>query len=162
MEHEQKVVTPYILGRREYLVVIPQFLIVYGTKECKRLFGMVECKTKALFSSEKISNFGTVAFSFLFDKYYLIMDELGSKDSSHDLQTNCAISFYFRIYLMFHVLQDLMWREILKSFWFSGWTKQGLRKRTKKTLIENESRLKKHNIDKNWSFIEMSVWNTTI
>ena len=69
---------------------------------------MVECKTKALFSSEKISNFGTVAFSFLFDKYYLIMDELGSKDSSHDLQTNCAISFYFRIYLMFHVLQDLM------------------------------------------------------
>jgi hypothetical protein len=26
------------------------------------------------FSSEKILDFGTVAFSFLFDKYYLIMD----------------------------------------------------------------------------------------
>jgi len=29
---------------------------------------------KALFSSEKISDFGTVAFSFLFDKYYSIID----------------------------------------------------------------------------------------
>jgi len=28
----------------------------------------------ALFSSEKISDFGTIVFSFLFDKYYLIMD----------------------------------------------------------------------------------------
>jgi hypothetical protein len=27
-----------------------------------------------LFSSEKISDFATVALSFLFDKYYLIMD----------------------------------------------------------------------------------------
>jgi hypothetical protein len=25
-----------------------------------------------------------------------------------------------------HVPQDSMWREILKTFWFSGWTKQGL------------------------------------
>jgi len=30
--------------------------------------------TQALFSSEFFSNFGTVAFSFLFDKYYPIMD----------------------------------------------------------------------------------------
>ena len=30
--------------------------------------------TIALFSSEKISNFGTVALSFNCDKYYLIMD----------------------------------------------------------------------------------------
>ena len=29
---------------------------------------------KALFSSEKISDFGTVALSFVCDKYYLIMD----------------------------------------------------------------------------------------
>jgi len=29
---------------------------------------------RALFSSEKISDFGTVAFSFVCDKYYLIMD----------------------------------------------------------------------------------------
>ena len=33
-----------------------------------------ENETKALFSSEKISDFATVALSFLFDKYYLIMD----------------------------------------------------------------------------------------
>ena len=31
-------------------------------------------QVKALFSSEKISDFGTVAFSFVYDKYYLIMD----------------------------------------------------------------------------------------
>jgi len=30
--------------------------------------------TRALFSSEKISDFGTVALSFVYDKYYLIMD----------------------------------------------------------------------------------------
>ena len=29
---------------------------------------------KALFSSEKISDFGTVALSFVYDKYYSIMD----------------------------------------------------------------------------------------
>jgi len=28
----------------------------------------------ALFSSEKISDFGTVALSFVYDKYYLIID----------------------------------------------------------------------------------------
>jgi len=56
----------------------------------------------ALFSSEKILDFGTVVFSFLFDKYYPIMDQLGSKDLSRDLQANCAISFYFRLYLMLH------------------------------------------------------------
>jgi hypothetical protein len=37
----------------------------------------------------------TVAFSFLFDKHCPIMEELGSKDSSRDLQLNCAISFIF-------------------------------------------------------------------
>jgi len=30
------------------------------------------------------------------------MDQLGSKDSSHNLQANCAISFYFCLYLMLH------------------------------------------------------------
>jgi len=33
-----------------------------------------DSKTMALFSSEKISNFATVALSFLFDKYCLIMN----------------------------------------------------------------------------------------
>jgi len=31
-------------------------------------------ETKALFSSQKILNFGIIVFSFLFDKYYPIMD----------------------------------------------------------------------------------------
>jgi len=33
-----------------------------------------ETETMALFSSEKISDFDTVTFSFLFDKHYPIMD----------------------------------------------------------------------------------------
>ena len=52
--------------------------------------------------SKNFSVFGTVALSFLFDKHYLIMEYLGLKDSSHDLQINCAISFYFYLYLMLH------------------------------------------------------------
>jgi hypothetical protein len=31
----------------------------------------------------------------LFDKYCPIVDQLGSKDSSHDLQLNCVISYFF-------------------------------------------------------------------
>ena len=57
---------------------------------------------KALFSSEKISNFGTVAFSFVCGKYCPIINELGLKDSSRKLQTNCAISFCFLLYLVLH------------------------------------------------------------
>ena len=30
------------------------------------------------------------------------MEQLGLKDLSRDLQANCAISFYFHLYLMFH------------------------------------------------------------
>ena len=41
--------------------------------------------TEALFSSQKISDFATVAFLFLFDKYCPIMNWLWSKDSSRDL-----------------------------------------------------------------------------
>ena len=32
-----------------------------------------------------------------------IIKQLCLNDSSHDLQTNCAISFYFYLYLMFYV-----------------------------------------------------------
>jgi hypothetical protein len=56
----------------------------------------------ALFRCEKILDFGTVVFSFVCDKYCPIMNKLGSKDLSRDLQLNCAISFYFRLYLMLH------------------------------------------------------------
>jgi hypothetical protein len=31
----------------------------------------------------------------LFDKYCLIVDQLGSKNSSHDFQLNCVISYFF-------------------------------------------------------------------
>ena len=31
----------------------------------------------------------------LFGKYYLIVDQLGSKDSSRDFQLNCVISYFF-------------------------------------------------------------------
>jgi hypothetical protein len=38
-------------------------------------------------------DFNTVALLFLFDKQYPIMEQLGLKDSSRDLQINCVISF---------------------------------------------------------------------
>ena len=55
-----------------------------------------------LFAFEKISDFGTVALSFVCDKYYPIIDQLGSKYSSRDFQLNCVISFCFHLYLMLH------------------------------------------------------------
>ena len=39
----------------------------------------------------------------LFDKYCLIVDQLGSKDSSRDFQLNCAISYFFYLHLILHV-----------------------------------------------------------
>jgi len=66
------------------------------------IHGTVVISYLALFSSEKISDFGTVALLFVCDKYYLIMDKLGSKDSSRDFQLNCVISFCFHLYLMFN------------------------------------------------------------
>jgi hypothetical protein len=55
-----------------------------------------------LFRSKNFLNFDTVALSFLFDKHYLIMEQLGLKDLSRDLQVNCAISYLIYLYLMFH------------------------------------------------------------
>ena len=45
----------------------------------------------ALFRREFFFDFTTVALSFVCDKYY-----------SRDLQLNCIISFYFRLYLMLY------------------------------------------------------------
>jgi hypothetical protein len=43
----------------------------------------------------------------LFDKYYPIVDQLGSKDSSHDFQLNCVISYFFTyIYYFMHESKD--------------------------------------------------------
>jgi len=63
-------------------------------------------------------DFDTVALSFLFDKHYPIMEQLGLKDSSRDLQVNCAISYLFYLYLMFYacaVRFDVMGN--LVKFW---------------------------------------------
>ena len=46
---------------------------------------------------------GTVAFPFVLDKNFLIMDYLGLKDSSRQLRTNCVISYSFYLHLMLHV-----------------------------------------------------------
>jgi hypothetical protein len=56
-----------------------------------------------LFSFEIFLVFRIVTLLFLFDKYCLIIEYLGLKDSSRDLQVNCAISFYFRQYLVLHI-----------------------------------------------------------
>jgi len=48
----------------------------------------------------RLKKFRTVALSFLFNKYYPIIEQLGLKDSSCDLQTNYTINFYFHLYLM--------------------------------------------------------------
>jgi hypothetical protein len=56
----------------------------------------------------------------LFDKYCPIVDQLGSKDSSRDLQLNCVISYYFYLHLLLHAwIQRLMWwreREKILTF----------------------------------------------
>ena len=59
-------------------------------------------RTKALFSSENFLVFGIIALSFLFDKHCSIIEWLGLKDSSRNLQINCVISFYFYLYLVLH------------------------------------------------------------
>jgi len=56
----------------------------------------------ALFRSKNFLDFDTVTLLFLFDKHYPIMEQLGLKDLSRDLQVNCAISYIFYLYLMFH------------------------------------------------------------
>jgi len=72
-------------------------------------------------------NFDTVALSFLFDKHYPIMEQLGLKDLSRDLQVNYAISYLFYLYLMFHAYVarfDVM-ENLVKFFCFLSVSKQG-------------------------------------
>ena len=47
-------------------------------------------------------DFDAVVLLFLFNKHCPIMKEIGLKDSSRDLQANCAISFCFYLYLMLY------------------------------------------------------------
>ena len=76
---------------------------------------------RALFRCEFFLNFATVAFSFVCGKYCPIIDKLGSKDSSRDLQANCVINFCFRLYLMFHACAARFdMTENLENFLFFG------------------------------------------
>ena len=57
----------------------------------------------------------------LFDKLCLIVDQLGSKDSSRDFQLNCVISYFFYLHLMLHAnVQKLMWWREWKNLEFRG------------------------------------------
>ena len=44
----------------------------------------------------------TVVLLFVFGKNYLIMDYLDLKDSSHQLWTNCIISYSFYLHLILY------------------------------------------------------------
>ena len=58
--------------------------------------------TGDLFSSKNFCKIRIVALSFVFDKYYPIMNSLASKDLSRQFRPNCPISFYFRLYLLLY------------------------------------------------------------
>ena len=88
---------------------------------------LVILRIEALFSCKKNYKMDTMVLSFVFDKYYQIMDSLGSKDLSGKLKINYAISYFFNLYLIFYtctakfaVIQNLKYLAI-----FFG-TKQGL------------------------------------
>jgi len=44
----------------------------------------------------------TIGLSFVFNKYYSIIDYLGLKYLSRKLQINYAINYFFYLYLMLH------------------------------------------------------------
>ena len=74
---------------------------------------------KAPFSSENFWLLATVVLSFVFGKNCPIMDYLGLKDSSRQLQANCAISYSFYLHLMLHACAarfDMTGN--LENFWF--------------------------------------------
>jgi hypothetical protein len=73
------------------------------------------------FSTENFWLLATVALSFVFDKSCPIMDYLGLKDSSRQLQANCVISYSFYLHLMLHTCAarfDVTGN--LEIFWFLG------------------------------------------
>jgi len=79
-----------------------------------------------LFSSIFFFKIDIVVLSFVFNKYCLIIDELGSEDSSRKLQVNCIINYFFYLYLMLRIFVsrfDLT--RNLKNFTKSFETKQG-------------------------------------
>ena len=73
------------------------------------------------FSSENFWFLAIVTFSFVFGKNYPIMDYLGLKDSSRQLQVNCAISYSFYLHLMLHACAAIFdVTRNLGKFWILG------------------------------------------
>ena len=100
---------------------------MYASKDSMRRRILKILGTKAPFSSENFWLLATVALSFVFDKNCSIMNYLGLKDSSRQLQGNYAISYYFYLYLMLYVCAvkfDVT--KNLKNFCFLARTKRGL------------------------------------
>jgi len=88
MDLDCDVVTPLI--QPHLLSASPDGDVLPPTQHHHKLFFF-----RVLFRCEKNLDFANVVLSFVCDKYYLIMDGLGSKDSSCDLQLICAISYLF-------------------------------------------------------------------
>ena len=75
-----------------------------------------------MFSCKFFLNFDIVAFSVVFNNYYLTINYLGSKDLFRKLQINCTISFCFRLYLLLHACAirfDVM-RNLIKKNWVNA------------------------------------------
>ena len=75
----------------------------------------VPCKIRPLTAYPRLVHFANLfnlinsTTFILFSKYYLIVDQLGLKDSSRDFQLNCVISYFFYLHLILHVcVKDLM------------------------------------------------------
>ena len=60
--------------------------------------------------------FDTIAFLFVFDKHFLIIDWLGSKDSFRDLQVNCAISYFLSIFNVSFMCPKIRWDGWMGKF----------------------------------------------
>ena len=74
-----------------------------------------------MFRCENIWLLTIVALLFVFGKNYPIMDYLGLKDSSRQLQVNCVISYSFYLHLMLHAYAarfDVT--RNLENFWILG------------------------------------------
>jgi hypothetical protein len=56
---------------------------------------------KGSFRLKKMNPINSITF-VLFDKYYPIVDQLDSKDSSRDFQLNCVINYFFYLHLILH------------------------------------------------------------
>jgi hypothetical protein len=74
-------------------------------------------KAGGTFSAKKFKPINSTTF-VLFDKYYLIVDQLGLKDSSRDFQLNCVIIFFTYIYYFMHGSKDWCDRESEKILTF--------------------------------------------